>query len=128
MGMIKSDAEIAGQSASKFANVLIDRQHLSEFTMDDPALQRRFLRLFIEHSVKDLRRMQDASAADMQKAVHSLKSSASGVGAWFVVEYAEHILGLEEDQLYPRRDEIIAVLTARVDETNRHIEQILIDA
>ena len=58
--MIKSDAGIDGQPASQFARVLIDRQHLSEFTMGDPALQRRFLRLFIEHSGNDLRRMQDA--------------------------------------------------------------------
>ena len=45
-----------------------------------------------------------------------------------MVEYAEHILGMDEDQLCPRRDEIIAVLSARVEETNCHIEQILADA
>ncbi len=93
--------------------------------MGDPALERRFLRLFLEHARADLKRMAGAAAAEFAFAVHSLKSSASSVGAWHVVEYAEHILDMEHHVLHACRDEILEVLSCRVEDTIRYIHEVI---
>jgi HPt (histidine-containing phosphotransfer) domain-containing protein len=109
------------------ARALIDREHLLAFAMGDRALERRFLTLFIEHAVADLGRMSDADPDSFQKIAHSLKSSASSVGAWRVVDCAEQILDLDHGRLSKRRDEMLRALTAQVEATLRHIRQIMTD-
>lgn len=107
------------------ARVLIDHQHLSEFAMGDPTLERRFLRLFLEHAPVDLKRMAGATFEEFQHAAHSLRSSASSVGAWHVAEYAQRILEAEDRLAHAFKDEFLEELSRRVEQTLAYIRQII---
>ena len=121
----RSDKPPGYISPARNTETLIDRQHLSDFAMGDPALERRFLQLFLDHAGTDLKRMADAGVEPFQKAAHSLKSSASSIGAWFVVDYLEQILEMPEHVLGPRRDEVLRQLSDRIEETVGHIRHIM---
>lgn len=119
--------ERSDAGASEGGQPPIDRQHLSEFAMGDPALEHRFLRLFLEHAHADLKRMGDAAVHDFRKAAHSLKSSASSIGAWAVVRHLEQIMEMEDHLVDRCRDKILAELSCHVDDVMRHIRQIIDD-
>lgn len=93
--------------------------------MGDCALERRFLRLFLEHARADLARMEGATVQGFQKAAHSLKCSASSIGAWRIVDYVEQILEMEERLLHADRDDILKELSRRVEDAMAYIRQII---
>ena len=107
--------------------LLLDSKHLSDFAMGNPALVQRFLSLFLANAQSDLQRMRDASIEDFHKAVHSLKSSASSIGAWQLVAYVEDIMEMEQRALLGCREHIIAELSMRLDDVLNHIREILKD-
>lgn len=101
----------------------VDLSHLSEFTLGDRSVQNRILKTFKRQSSIDLQKLSKSKTIeDWREAAHSLKNSASGIGAWHVVRDAETALQLKRDQLDL---EIMRILVARVEEANGFIEKIL---
>lgn len=105
--------------------VLIDHEHLSDFAMGDRTLERRFLCLFLEHAPLDLKRMAGATFEEIQHAAHSLRSSASSVGAWHIVEHAERILEAEDRLAGASKNELLEELSRRMEQTLAYIRQII---
>jgi len=85
-----------GQQAARPADAtygkpVLDRAHLARMTCGEPALEREVLALFDAQSALLVARMQ---ASDMHAAAglaHTLKGSASGIGAVQVAEAAEAV-------------------------------------
>ncbi|MGE0238699.1 MAG: Hpt domain-containing protein [Parvibaculaceae bacterium] len=79
----------AGQS-SEVDPAIFDREHLSQYTAGDPALERELVALFLGHFAP-IRTQLDAaaSAQDWKFAAHSLKGSARSIGAPHVAALAE---------------------------------------
>jgi HPt (histidine-containing phosphotransfer) domain-containing protein len=66
----------------------IDREHLARMTFGERSLERELLTLFDRQTVLLLARMRDAEAAVAATLAHTLKGSASGIGAWGVARAA----------------------------------------
>lgn len=118
------NASIEMTSHMLSAGALIDRAYLAEFTMNDPALEQRFLTLFLHQAPLDIAAMREAFGAGLRSAVHGLKSSACGIGAWHVVECAEDILALDESTLQAQRALLLDKLSRRVEDVIRHIRKL----
>jgi HPt (histidine-containing phosphotransfer) domain-containing protein len=66
----------------------IDREQLARMTFGDCGLERELLKLFDRQTMLLLGRMRDADAGSVATLAHTLKGSASGVGAWSVARAA----------------------------------------
>lgn len=122
-----ADADIASLEMTSHMlsdGAVIDRAYLAEFAMGDPALERRFLTSFLHQAPLDIGRIRDAGGEGFRGAVHGLKSSACGIGAWHVVECAEEILALDESTLRTRRTLLLDDLWRRVEDVIRHIRML----
>lgn len=67
----------------------IDRAHLARMTYGDRALERELLGLFDRQAAILLTRMCGASPEALATLAHTLKGSATGVGAWDVAHAAD---------------------------------------
>ncbi len=75
----------------------IDLVHLSRMTLDDRALEREVLALFDRQMLLMMERI-GASARDVAAAAaHTLKGSASGIGAWQVARAAADLESAAKD-------------------------------
>lgn len=75
----------------------IDLLHLSRMTLDDRALEREVLALFDRQMLLMMERI-GASAPDVAAAAaHTLKGSASGIGAWQVARAAADLESAAKD-------------------------------
>jgi hypothetical protein len=70
------------------AAAAIDREHLARMTFGERGLEREVLMLFDRQCGLLLARMRDGDAAVMAPLAHTLKGSASGIGAWGVARAA----------------------------------------
>ena len=66
----------------------IDREHLARMTFGEASLVRELLKLFDRQCELLLTRMRDGDAALVGTLAHTLKGSASGIGAWGVARAA----------------------------------------
>lgn len=66
----------------------IDLVHLSRMTMDDRALEREVLALFDRQMILMMERIGTSTPDVAAAAAHTLKGSASGIGAWQVASAA----------------------------------------
>jgi len=71
------------------ADAAIDRGHLAHMTFGDRSLERELLELFDRQSSMLMARMRAGGAAAVAPLAHTLKGSASGVGAGRVARAAE---------------------------------------
>jgi HPt (histidine-containing phosphotransfer) domain-containing protein len=71
------------------ASVVIDRGHLKNMTYGDSSLERELLQLFDRQIEILVARMRASDAAAVATLAHTLKGSASGVGATNVARAAE---------------------------------------
>jgi len=72
--------------------LLLDADHLKKYTIGDLDLEREVLGMFIDQSKLYLERLQSPqNAKDWGEAAHSLKGSASGVGAFKIAERAAQL-------------------------------------
>lgn len=67
---------------------VLDRRHLARMTLGDRALERELLELFDRQAVMLFARMREADAVSLSALAHTLKGSASGIGAGAVAEAA----------------------------------------
>lgn len=107
----------------------IDLVYLSKFTMGDKDLEREVLNLFAVYSEIYLDRMKDAvSDREWLEAAHTLKGSASGIGAWRVANYAGEAERLGGADRSKRSISAIKELSACVNEANTYIEDLMKEA
>jgi HPt (histidine-containing phosphotransfer) domain-containing protein len=67
----------------------IDLVHLQHMTLGDRSLQREVLQLFERQAEMLIARMRDGDSAMVTACAHTLKGSASGIGAFGVARAAE---------------------------------------
>ena len=81
-------ASLTPDSALATAPV-IDRGHLERMTFGDSSLEREVLQLFDRQAAILVARMRVSEPAAVATLAHTLKGSASGIGAVYVVQAAE---------------------------------------
>ena len=105
----------------------IDLVHLSRMTLDDRGLEREVLALFDRQMLMTMERIGNTSPDIAAAAAHTLKGSASGIGAWHVVEAAdavEHAAKVSDPTNWRQR---IAGLDDAVREARHGISELLAD-
>jgi HPt (histidine-containing phosphotransfer) domain-containing protein len=69
----------------------IDEEHLTQMTFGDRRLEREVLEIFRRQAAIMLARIGGAEVAAAATAIHTLKGSARGIGAWHVARAAERL-------------------------------------
>jgi HPt (histidine-containing phosphotransfer) domain-containing protein len=101
---------------------VLDRVHLASQALDDPALAREVLAMFLDQSGDMLRKVRDAAMpVDRRQAAHRLKGSARAVGAFRVAATSEQVEFLPDDVDDDTLLERIAALHATVAEVRSAI-------
>ncbi len=100
----------------------IDRVHLARMTFGDASLERELLQLFDRQCEVLLARMNDADAGSVKVLAHTLKGSASGIGAWAVKDAA---LTLELAAPTSRREQALNELAGAVNAARAAAQAIL---
>jgi HPt (histidine-containing phosphotransfer) domain-containing protein len=91
-------AEASPETGRKSSSRLVDLVHLSRYTLGDRALEREVLELFCAQSSIYLESLRAAgSDKEWNEAAHSLKGSASAIGAWRAAAAAERAEGFSGD-------------------------------
>jgi len=107
----------------------VDLVHLSRQTLGNRELEREILRLFHKQSGIYLERMRHAkSAAEWREAVHTIKGSARGIGAWGVVSIAEKVEKVAAARLKKQKTRMIAEFSGKLKDANAFIDGVLADA
>jgi len=111
----------------------IDRAYLARFTLGNAALEREVLGLFADQVPLYLQALRAASARKAwREASHTIKGSASAVGAWRLARFAEMAerVDVEADVALSEghRDEAVAAVATAADEACRFISRLLSDA
>jgi hypothetical protein len=104
--------------------LVLDLEHLSQFSMGDRALERRFLALFVEHAGVALAEMFAASPDQLRRVAHSLQSSASSVGAWRIVSLTQEVMGMRDEALRSCKSALLEELANRVEEAVGHVHRV----
>jgi len=113
------------QFASKIADqalAAIDRGHLARVTFGDRDLEREVLQLFDRQADLLLTRMRDREAAAVAALAHTLKGSASSIGATGVIPAAAAV---EQAADTPARDRAIGRLANAIKEAHAEISELL---
>ena len=118
----------AAESKSKrttVSQVVFDRAHLAQYTMDSPELEREIVGLFVAQLPAILERLLNVSSrADWRIATHTLKGSALAIGACKIGDLAkklEPIDGLEHSE---KRKKLISGLVRAVSEFDEMARQL----
>ena len=130
-GSTEVDAKQRSQSAGSGAAVVserpIDLVHLSKYTMGDKNLEREVLNLFATQSAIYLDRLREAEDdRSWLEAVHTLRGSAAGVGAWRVATYAGKVERLEGKDRNAICGSAIDELSQSVAEVNEYIHDLMV--
>jgi len=77
------DETLPAEEGRKVSSRPVDLVHLSRYTLGERELEREVLELFCSQSLIYIERLREArSDKDWTDAAHSLKGSASAIGAW----------------------------------------------
>jgi HPt (histidine-containing phosphotransfer) domain-containing protein len=102
--------------------------HLSRYTLGERALEREVLELFCTQSLVYLERLREAqSDQDWKDAAHSLKGSASAIGAWRAAEAAQRAEALSGEPLIASRDLRLRDIEQSLREAETYIGALLKD-
>jgi HPt (histidine-containing phosphotransfer) domain-containing protein len=108
----------------------VDLTYLARFTLGNAALEREVLQLFADQVPLYLQALRDAHLRKAWKeAAHTIKGSASAIGAWRLARFAEMAervdveagLALSEGH----RDEAVAAVATAAEEACRYIRRLL---
>ena len=122
-----------GETREQLAGDPIDRAYLARFTLGNDALEREVLQLFAEQVPLYLQALRTACARKAwQEAAHTIKGSASAVGAWRLARFAEiaERVDVEADMALSEghRDEAIAAVATAAEEACRFINRLFANA
>ena len=117
-------AEAAGDEMPGDALRPLDLVHLSKYTLGNRALESELLGLFRTQADLYIVRMDAAeSEKEWIEAAHSLKGSASGLGAWQLAALAAEAENLAHDRA--RHPAILERIRAAIGTVNLFIEEIM---
>ncbi len=103
----------------------IDRAYLARFTLGNAALEREVLELFAAQAPIYLGRLREAATRrDWSEAAHTIKGSASAIGAWRLARFAEMAEMVDLEAGAEGREEAIAAVSTASEEVCRHIERL----
>lgn len=125
--MAQNKAQRAGQNAAspEPKHGAIDLDHLARQAMGDPGLADEVLRLYAQMSAIYLARIEASTTVPvLLEHLHTLKSAASGIGAWGVRDLTRRA----EDELRagaPVNPERIADIAMAVEECCTHISELV---
>ena len=116
-------------SADKLAADAVDRAYLARFTLGNAALEREVLELFAAQAPVYLQRLREARCKQAWKeAAHTIKGSASAIGAWRLTRFAEMAERIDVEAEMAReeghRDEAIAAVATATEEVCRYIARL----
>ena len=120
---------LADELADKLAMDAVDRAYLARFTLGNAALEREVLELFAAQVPVYLQRLREASCIKAwREATHTIKGSASAIGAWRLARLAEMAekvdlevqMALQEGH----RDEAVAAVATATEEVCRFIARL----
>jgi HPt (histidine-containing phosphotransfer) domain-containing protein len=116
------------EEGSKQSSRPVDLVHLSRYTLGERALEREVLELFRAQSVVYLERLRRArSDQEWKDAAHSLKGSASAIGAWRAAEAAQHAETMSGAALIASRDLRLREIESSLHEAEAYIGALLTD-
>ncbi len=123
----KTKSQIAASAPAVASERPIDLVHLSKYTMGDKDLEREVLNLFATQSAIYLDRLREAEDdRAWLEAVHTLRGSASGVGAWRVATYAGKVERLQGKDRNDISGAAIDELSQSVAEVNDYIHDLMV--
>jgi HPt (histidine-containing phosphotransfer) domain-containing protein len=106
----------------------VDLVHLSRQTLGNRELEREILCLFHKQSEIYLERMRKAKCVgDWCDAVHTIKGSAHGIGAWGVVGVAEKVEKVATARWKKQKVKMIAEFEGELNDANAFIDVVLAD-
>jgi HPt (histidine-containing phosphotransfer) domain-containing protein len=105
------------------ASGAIDRGHLTRMTLGDRSLEREVLQLFDRQAELLLARMRSGDPQAMTALAHTLRGSASGIGADNVARAAQAV----EQAGHAERETAMAMLGATIVEARAAIAGLLRD-
>lgn len=103
-------------------NILLDTDHLAEFTGGDPSFQGQVLKVFLDNAPAYLETLCKPGNENWRTDAHKLKGAARSIGAWRLAREAERAeqLGFPASD-DPRRLAIGAELATRLNDTIEEI-------
>ncbi len=106
----------------------VDLVHLSRYTLGERELEREVLELFCTQSLNYIERLRGAhSYKDWKEAAHSLKGSASAIGAWRAAAAAASAEALSGEALPQARRPHLREIESAVREAEAYIGGLLED-
>jgi HPt (histidine-containing phosphotransfer) domain-containing protein len=126
LGAAKPSKGLAGKAIA----APIDRAYFARFTMGNAALEREVLELFATQVPLYLERLRAAQfGKDWKDAAHTIKGSASAIGAWRLARFAEMAekidIGADLAHTEGHRDEAVAAVAEAIDEVCRYITRLI---
>jgi HPt (histidine-containing phosphotransfer) domain-containing protein len=104
-------------------NVILDMDHLQEYTGGDKEITAKALSIFCDNAPGYLELLKQADGETWKSRAHKLKGAARSLGAWRVAKQGERAEFLEDPmQVDGRKDACIAELEDRLDELIDHIK------
>lgn len=89
-GLARQEAFSGEHFANEPKHTPIDLDHLSRQALGDPGLTDEVLRLYATMAQVYLKRIEDSTTVEqLVEHLHTLKSAASGIGAWTVRDLAK---------------------------------------
>ena len=128
------DFDSAGDKlGDKLAMDAVDRAYLARFTLGNVALEREVLELFAAQAPVYLQRLREAGCIKAwREATHTIKGSASAIGAWRLARLAEiaEKVDVEADIALRggHRDEAVAAVAMAAEEVGRFIARLYLAA
>jgi len=123
-------ARSLSDAQNRLAGDPVDLAYLARFTLGNPALEREVLQLFAEQIPFYLRALREARARKAwREAAHSIKGSATAVGAWRLARFAEMAerVDVEGDVaiLEGHREDAVAAVAMAAEEACRFVARVL---
>ena len=124
---VRAEAALS-EEGRKASSRPVDLVHLSRYTLGERELEREVLELFCTQSTIYIERLRQArSDKDWKDAAHSLKGSASAIGAWRAAEAAERAEALSGEALAQARTLRLREIESAVREAETYIGALLED-
>ena len=123
-------ARSLGETRDQLAGDPIDRAYLARFTLGNSALESEVLQLFADQVPIYVQALRDARVRKAwREAAHTIKGSASAVGAWRLARFAEMAERVDVEAHMTlsegHRDEAIAAVATAGEEACRYIARLL---
>lgn len=119
----------ADRADDKLASDAVDRDYLARFTLGNAELEREVLELFSAQAPVYLERLRQArSRTAWQDAAHTIKGSASAIGARRLARFAEMAERIDVEAEATRqeglREDAVAAVATATDEVCRYIARL----